>query len=143
MMNSNTERKDDLRRRTKIFASTVVRFYIGLDKRRDELRVLGNQLLRAGTSVAANYRESSRSRSSDEFVSKVEICAQEADECQLWLELLRDDCAISAALVAPVWKEADELIAIFVTMARRTKENRKAKPESETGIRQPNQKPET
>ncbi|HWA25250.1 MAG TPA: four helix bundle protein [Lacunisphaera sp.] len=123
-MNTNTERKDDLRQRTKAFASLVVRFYVGLDKRRDELRVLGRQLLRSGTSVAANYRESSRARNAEEFIAKVELCAQEADETQLWLELLREDCAIAPSLVSPIWKEADELIAIFVTMAKRTKENR-------------------
>lgn len=123
-MNPNAERKDDLRQRTKAFASTVVRFYVGLDKRREELRVLGKQFLRSGTSVAANYRESSRARSAEEFVAKVELCAQEADESQLWLELLRDDCGVAPPLVMPIWKEADERIAIFVTMAKRTKENR-------------------
>jgi four helix bundle protein len=129
-MNSNTARKDDLRQRTKAFASIVVRFYINLDKRREELRVLGKQLLRSGTSVAANYRESSRARSAEEFIAKAEMCAQEADESQLWLELLRDDCGISPSLVAPIWQEADELIAIFVTMIKRTKENRLRKPET-------------
>ena len=86
--------------------------------------MLGKQLLRSGTSVAANYRESSRARSPDEFVAKVEICSQEADESQLWLELLRDDCGVAAELIAPIWREADELIAIFVTMAKNVKEKR-------------------
>ena len=95
---------------------------MALDKRREELRVIGKQLLRSGTSVAANYRESSRARSSDEFVAKVELCAQEADESQFWLELLRDDCGIAPDLVDPLWREADELIAIFVTVAKRAKE---------------------
>lgn len=113
-----------MRRRTKAFASLVVRFYIKLDKRREELRVLGKQLVRAGTSVAANYRESSRARSADEFIAKTELCVQEADETQLWLELLRDDCAIPSALIDPIWQEADELIAIFVTMAKNTKDKR-------------------
>jgi four helix bundle protein len=122
-MTTNDERKVALRRRTKAFASTVVRFYVGLDKRREELRILGKQLLRAGTSVAANYRESSRARSLDEFVAKVEICVQEADETQLWLELLRDDCGVGAQIIAPIWQEADELIAIFVTMAKNSKAN--------------------
>jgi four helix bundle protein len=122
-MTTNDERKVALRRRTKAFASTVVRFYIGLDKRREELRILGKQLLRAGTSVAANYRESSRARSVDEFVAKAEICIQEADETQLWLELLRDDCGIAAEVIVPIWQEADELIAIFVTMAKNSKTN--------------------
>ena len=121
-MSNDSVRKEALRRRTKAFASLVVRFYIGLDKRREELRVLGKQLLRAGTSVAANYRESSRARSIDEFVAKIEVCAQEGDESQLWLEFLRDDCGIDARTIEPIWREADELIAIFVTMAKRSKQ---------------------
>jgi four helix bundle protein len=90
------ERKEAMRRRTKLFAGEVVRFFIALDKRREELRVLGKQLLRAGTSVAANYREASRARSDAEFVAKIELCASEVDETQLWLELLRDDCVMIA-----------------------------------------------
>ena len=120
-MNKTTERKTEFRQRTKVFASMVVRFYVGLDKRREELRVLGKQFLRSGTSVAANYRECSRSRSPEEFISKVEICCQEADETQLWLELMRDDCGIPAKAVQPIWQEADELISIFVTMAKNAK----------------------
>ena len=115
------ERKEALRRRTKAFASAVVRFYISLDKSREEVRILGKQLLRSGTSVAANYREASRARSEAEFVSKIDQCAQEADESQFWLELLLDDCGVPTAKVQPVWKEANELIAIFVTMSKNTK----------------------
>jgi four helix bundle protein len=121
---TTAERKRELRMRTKEFASKVVRFFVSLDKRREELRVLGKQLLRSGTSVAANYREASRARSREEFVAKVEICAQEADETLLWLELLRDDCGISAALIDPLWRESNELISIFVVMSKRTKERK-------------------
>jgi four helix bundle protein len=121
-MNSTQDNKAALRNRTKAFASSVVQFYISLDKTREELRVLGKQLLRSGTSVAANYRESSRARSSDEFIAKIELCAQEADESQLWLELLRDDCGENPEKVKVIWQEADELIAIFVTMAKRSKQ---------------------
>ena len=78
-------------------------------------------MLRSGTSVAANYREASRARSVSEFVAKIELCVQEADETQLWLELLRDDCKVEGALIAPIWNEADELISIFVTMAKNAK----------------------
>jgi hypothetical protein len=49
------------------------------------------------------------------------LCAQEADESQLWLELLRDDCGVAPEKVNPIWREADELIAIFVTMSKNTK----------------------
>jgi four helix bundle protein len=124
VVNTIEEKKAAMRRRTKAFASMVVRFYIKLDKRREELRILGKQLVRAGTSVAANYRESSRARRPEEFVAKVEVCVQEADETQLWLELLRDDCAILSSVTDPIWREADELIAIFVTMAKNTKDKR-------------------
>lgn len=110
-----------MRRRTKAFAGRVVRFYINLDKRREELRVLGKQFLRSGTSVAANYREGSRARSAEEFIAKVGVCAQEADESQLWLELLRDDCGLHAPELDGIWQEAGELIAMFTTMAQRAK----------------------
>lgn len=121
------ERKQALRKRTKTFASVVVRFYINLDKSREEIRVLGKQALRSGTSVAANYREASRARSEAEFISKADQCAQEADETLLWLELLRDDCEIQTESLEWLLKEADELIAIFVTMSKNVKAKMKAK----------------
>lgn len=102
----------------------VVRLYVGMNKARQELAVLGKQVLRSATSVAANYREASRARSAEEFLSKIEICSQEADETQLWLELLRDECGISSQRIDPIWKEADELISIFVTMSKNTKQKR-------------------
>lgn len=78
-------------------------------------------MIRSGTSVAANYREASRARSDAEFIAKIELCTAEADETLLWLELLEEDCGTSPALVQPLRREADELISIFVTMAKRTK----------------------
>jgi len=89
---SNEERKRELRKRTKAFAGSVVRFFISLDKRREELRVLGKQLLRSGTSVAANYREASRARSPEEFVAKIDLCSQEADEPKRSGDRLSPDC---------------------------------------------------
>ncbi len=115
------ERKEAFRRRTKQYASAVIRLYCVLPKEREEVRVLGRQLLRSGTSVAANYREASRARSDAEFVSKIETCAQEADETALWLELLHDDCDIRTELLHMLIKESNELIAIFVTMAKNVK----------------------
>lgn len=121
------ERKQALRKRATAFASAVVRFYISLDKSREEIRVLGRQALRSGTSVAANYREASRARSEAEFISKADQCAQEADETLLWLELLRDDCEVQTKSLEWLLKEADELIAIFVTMSKNVKAKMKAK----------------
>src|SRR5216110_926105 len=87
--------RDELRNRTKQYASSIIRLYVTLPRDRSEAQVLGKQLLRSGTSVAANFREASRARSVSEFISKLETCIQEADETDLWLELLRDDCGIS------------------------------------------------
>ena len=115
---------DDLRQRTKRFASAIIQFYIALPKRRKEIEVLGNQLLRSGTSVAAHAREASRARSDAEFCSKLDGLLQEADESQLWLELLRDDCALGDARLTSLHSEVDELLAIFTTIVAKTRRDR-------------------
>jgi four helix bundle protein len=112
---------DEFRGRTKGFAAGVIRLYVRLPKTREEVRVLGRQLLRSGTSVAAHVREASRARSDDEFISKLGGALQEADETQLWLELLREECGIAAVLTQPLEAEASELMAIFTTMINKTK----------------------
>ena len=120
-MEKAADRKEAFRHRSKKFASGVIRFYCNLPKNRMECQVLGKQLLRSGTSVAANYREASRARSNAEFVSKIEICAQEADETILWLELLRDDCGIASQRLNWLLDESNQLISIFVTMSKNVK----------------------
>jgi len=115
--------KEEFRKRTKLFAAGTIRLFVKLPKERDEVRVLGKQLLRSGTSVAAHLREASRARSDEEFVSKLGGALQEADESQLWLELLREECGITPALTEPLEKESSELIAIFTTMINKTKSN--------------------
>jgi four helix bundle protein len=117
---------NDFRDRSKKFASDVIRLFVQLPKGREEVRVLGKQLLRSGTSVAAHIREASRARSDAEFCAKMEGALQEADESQLWLELLRDDCAIQIAECDDLYRETGELIAILVTMVNRTKGNIRA-----------------
>ena len=107
---------EELRGRTKNYASTVIRLYVELPKAREEVRVLGKQLLRSGTSVAAHAREASRARSDSEFCSKLDGLLQEADESQLWIELLRDDCGVQKEFIDPLLRETDELMAIFTTM---------------------------
>jgi len=121
------ERKplQDLRTRTKQFASSVIRLYCSLPKNGTEVQIIGRQFLRSGTSVAANYREASRARSDADFISKIETCAQESDETQLWLELLRDDCRIKSESMESLLGEVDQLIAIFVTMSKNVKTRRK------------------
>ena len=119
-------KKKAFRDRTKKYASAVIQLYCSLPKNRPELHVLGKQLLRSGTCVAANYREASRARSDAEFVSKIDLCAQEADESSLWLELLKEDCEIESQLLDWLLSETNELIAIFVTMSKKVK-SRKTK----------------
>ena len=121
----------EFRERTKKFASATIRLFVDLPKAREEVRVLGKQLLRSGTSVAAHCREAARARSDAEFCSKLQGALQEADESQLWLELLREECAIRDQALDALHAEAGELIAIFVTMVKRTKEkSRNQKPEN-------------
>ena len=114
---------NELRGRTKRYASSVIRLYAALPRARREVEVLGHQLLRSGTSVAAHVREASRARSDAEFCSKLEVALQEADESQLWLELLHEDCGITGEAMAPLLAETDELIAILVTIISKTRRN--------------------
>ena len=83
-------------------AKKIIRQYVKLPKTREEVRILGKQLLRSGTSVAAHVREASHARSDEEFVSKLGGALQEADESLLWLELLREECGIAPADTLPV-----------------------------------------
>jgi four helix bundle protein len=112
----------EFRDRTKKFAAATIQLFVKLPKGREEVRVLGKQLLRSGTSVAAHVRESSRARSNEEFISKLGGALQETDESALWLELLREECGIAPADTLPLEKEADELMAIMTAMINRTKE---------------------
>ena len=107
--------------RTKQYASQIIRVYVQLPKAREEVRVLGKQLLRSGTSVAAHTREASRARSDAEFCSKIDGALQEADESQLWIELLMEDCGIEGEPIRSLHKETSELLAIFATMSSKTK----------------------
>lgn len=84
---------------------------------------MGQQLLRSGTSVAAHSREASRARSDAEFCSKLDGLLQEADESQLWLELLHEDCHISGDQIALLLKETNELLAVFTTIVSRVRKN--------------------
>lgn len=107
---------EELRQRTKNYASAVIRLYVRLPRERKEVAVLGSQLLRSGTSVAAHAREASRARSDGEFCSKLDGLLQEADESQLWLELLRDDCGIGGEQIDRLLAQTNELLAIFTTI---------------------------
>jgi four helix bundle protein len=96
---------------------------------------IGGQLVRSATSVAANYRSACRARSPREFVAKLGIVEEEADETAFWLELIGECALISPARLAPLSREADELLAITVASIRTARANRAANPQS--AIRNP------
>lgn len=118
----NDEGPPDLRDRTKTFALRIVKMYGALPKL-TEAQVLGKQALRSGTSVGANYREAQRSRSKAEFISKIGDCLKEADETAYWLELLTESGIVRAARLAPLLDECNQLLAIFTTISKRSKQN--------------------
>jgi four helix bundle protein len=94
-LNTETMRlSQELRDRTKKFSSSIIRLFESLPIQRYTVQVLGKQLLRSGTSLAAHTRETSRARSDAEFCSKLDVLLQEADESMLWLEHLEEDCGI-------------------------------------------------
>src|SRR5438552_1756701 len=107
-----SESPESLRGRTKVFAVRIVRLFRALPNTKDA-QVIGMQLLRCGTSVGANYRAACRERSRAEFVAKLGIVLEEADETIFWLELLVETRIISAKRLAELLKEAHELTAIF------------------------------
>ncbi|MEO8725801.1 MAG: four helix bundle protein [Acidobacteriaceae bacterium] len=102
----------ELKARTKEFAVRVVRLFRKLP-RTAEARVIGRQLLRSATSVGANYRAVCRARSKAEFVAKLGIVVEEADESVFWLELLVDTEICKLAALEPLTKEPRELTAIL------------------------------
>jgi len=124
----------DLRHRTKAFAVDVVRFVQSLP-RRQPTDVLGRQLLRSGTSVAANYRAARRARSRKEFLAKMGIVEEEADESSFWLELLADAGLTASDDVRRLRDEANQLVAITVASIRTARGFRSNVPRS--GFRVP------
>ena len=116
---------DNLKDRTKSFALRLVKMYASLPKGRPEAQVLGKQVLRSGTSVAANYREACRARSPAEFRSKMGIVEQELDETQLWLELLVESGIVKNEQMKELLSETDQLLRITVSSITTSKKGRK------------------
>lgn len=110
----------DLLERTFLFARRVVQLFVALPKS-SLAQTLGKQLLRSGTSVGANYNEAHRSRSKAEFSSIVGICLREIQETQFWVRLIAAEEIIPAKRLEALLQETDELIAIFVTIIKKSK----------------------
>jgi four helix bundle protein len=125
----------ELRDRAKRFAIGIVKLCRGLPALW-HVRVIGRQLLRAGTSVAANHRACGRARSDREFCAKMGIVVEEADESQLWLELLAvAGPSVRGAEYDRLLKEAGELTAIFTASHRTARENLRKQAEARTRTR--------
>ena len=112
-----------MKNRTKEFAKNIIQLCRELPNNR-EGRLIGDQMFRSGTSVAANYRAACRSRSRAEFISKLSIVEEEADETLFWLELIKEMNILNKPTVDSLMKESNELVAIIVSsikMARKSK----------------------
>ena len=108
---------NDLKARTKKYALDIIRLVQSLP-RNQTADILGRQLIRSATSVAANYRAACRARSRADFLSKMGIVEEEADETQFWIELLTEADLVKPDKVDNLIKESNELIAITVSSIR-------------------------
>jgi four helix bundle protein len=111
---------EELKKRTKQFALRVMKLYRNLPKGKD-IEVVGMQLLRSDTSIGANYRAACRARSVADFISKITIVEEEADESAYWIELLIESRIMKKELLNGLLKEANELTAIFTASGNTAK----------------------
>ena len=118
-----------LKDRTKTFAVRVIHLVESLPRGRSA-DVIGNQLLRAGTSVAANYRAASRARSRREFIAKMGIVVEESDEALFWIDLAVDCGLLDVERESPLRKEANEILAMVVSSIRTARGSALATPHS-------------
>jgi len=114
--------KIELKRRTRRFAVEVIKF---IEKQPSgcALNVLCNQLIRSSSSVGANYRSACKGKSSADFINKIIIVEEEADESLYWLELMEESNLVRAEDLIALKKEADELTAIFTAIGKTAKTN--------------------
>ncbi len=121
---ANWGRGGDLKARTKGYALRVIALVDVLPRTRSA-EVIGRQLLRCATSVGANYRAARRGRSDADFVAKLKIVEEEADECLYWLELLIESGMVQAEQVADVQAEGNAILAITVASIKTMRERQK------------------
>ncbi len=119
-MDSRTEK---LRARTKEFAIRIIHLFQALPNTK-ESQVIGYQLLRCGTAIGANYRSACHARSRADFISKIGIVTEEADESVFWLELLSDLGIMKKERLNELLQEARELTAIFNASRQTAKKRR-------------------
>jgi four helix bundle protein len=120
---------EELKDRTKEFALRVMHL-VDAPPSSIKARAIANQLIRSGTSIAANYRAACRSRSRAEFISKIGVVEEEADETALWLELIVADKILPENKVAPLLTEANELLKIMAASFISARNNGSARRDS-------------
>lgn len=113
----------DLQERTKKFALRIIKLVDSLP-RTPTSRSIGNQLLRSGTSVAANFRSARRAKSPADFIYKLAIVEEESDETLFWLEILSESGLVKASRLRGLITEANEIVAITVSSIRTARSNR-------------------
>ncbi|HEV3236638.1 MAG TPA: four helix bundle protein [Gemmataceae bacterium] len=106
--------ENDLKQRTKKFGLRIIKL-VGALPTTLSGRTIANQLIRSGTSVGCNYRAACRGRSKADFVAKLGIVEEEADESAYWMEMIVEAGLMKVRLVEPLLKEANELVAIIVS----------------------------
>jgi four helix bundle protein len=115
--------KKDLKDRTKQFALEVIKMINNIPNNQAGYVIRG-QLVKSSTSIGANYRSALRGRSKAEFISKIGIVEEEADETVFWLELLQDSGFVCTSIIHPLLDEANQLTAIFTSMGKTAKSNK-------------------
>lgn len=113
---------EDLKKRTKEYALRIIKLVKALPKT-IEGKIIGGQLLRSGTSTAANYRAVCRARSKAEFIAKLGIVIEEADESGFWLEIVIESKLLRKELVEPLLQETNEILSIMITSSKSAKKN--------------------
>jgi four helix bundle protein len=114
---------DELRNRTKTFALRVIILANSLPNT-SVARIIRDQLLRAGTSVGANYRAAKRAKSTADFISKMGTVEEEADESMYWMELIVESGLMDEKMISELYQEADEILAMVVASIKTAKRNK-------------------
>ena len=115
--------KAEMKQRTKEFAKEIIKLCRKLPNNR-EGRLIGDQIFRSGTCVAANYRSACRARSKAEFISRLAVVEEEADETLFWLEVIKEMKIFQYSKIDALMKENDEIIAIVVASIRTAKKRK-------------------
>ena len=117
--------REEMKARTKAYANRIVKLCAALPNNW-VARILGQQLLRSGTSVGANYRAVCRAKSNADFINKLRVVEEECDESLFWMELLVNNNFVKASRLSGLMKEADEIPAIVVSSAKTARTSRGA-----------------